>query len=219
MPLLPQEFRDNLFDIANDLQGDDYRRVLKRNLSPALNLVEKEEIKIACERIISFLNGREKEEFIKGFLERERMRKKFRRQSKDGTLNRQDSIKYAGLPESTFYNKVKDFEPVKGENGKNRYKIDDLDKIARLILDSSSTNDSYYYALCINTHYSFDYKRNGYITFKGGEYYKIVDEDEHHKYLFTDRWGDVIRISNNEFKYNFRVKEDLEFDSNNFNEG
>ncbi|BBE18560.1 hypothetical protein AQPE_2723 [Aquipluma nitroreducens] len=218
MPLLPKEFRDNLVDIANDLQYDDYRRTLRRNLKPELDQSEKEEIIIACERIISFLNGKEKEEFIKGYVERERIKRIFRRQSKDGTLNSKDSITYTGLPESTFYRKIKDYDPVKDEDGKSRYKIDDLDKIARLLTDSSNSGDSFNSALCIETNYRFDRARMGFFPFSAGKFYKIVGEDEWYKYIFNDQWNVTLRIGKNSFSNYFQVKEDLESLLSHFND-
>lgn len=56
MPLLPQEFRDNLLEIANYLQGDDYHRVIDLNLKSPLIESEKIEIIVACIRITSVLN-------------------------------------------------------------------------------------------------------------------------------------------------------------------
>ena len=209
MPLLPIEFRDNLLNIANDLQEDDYRRVLKRNLKPALDQVEKDQIIIACERIISFLKGKEKEEFIKGYSDRQMTKRMFKRLSKDGCLNRKDSIIYTGLPESTFDKKIDEMKKEKGkehfkdEYGTSRINIDDLDKIARLIVDSNKS------VLCIERLYLFDDIRQGYIPFEKGEYYEIIEENDRHKELFNADWKVCIPIGNATLIRYFRIKDEL----------
>lgn len=205
---MPGELKDYLIEIANSIHGDDYRRHLNRSLMPELDEIERAMIINACNRITSVLKGKGKEEFIDEYRVRIRIREQFKRRYKDGLLNRKDSITYSDWSEATFDRKAKDI--IIKEDGTKRYRIEDLDKIARLIIDSSKL------ALCIETHYSFDRYRRGFLPFAGGKYYRIVDEDERFVVLFNEMWDVIIKIPITKFRRYFRIKEDLDFDSHKF---
>lgn len=201
MVLSPNDFRDNLCDIANDLQGDDYRKIVIQSLK-SLGIDEKEEIITACNRILSVLDRKNK--FLEDFDKRIKKREKLKRIYLDKGLNRKDSIIYTGLPESTFDKKISPNEYIKENDGERRYTIEDLDKIARLIIDSSK------FALCINTHYHLDKNRDGYLPFKGGEYFRIIEENEKFVFLYYEKVHASILFHRSKFNRYFRVKEELE---------
>lgn len=202
MVLSPNDFRDYLCDIANDLQGDDYRKIVIQSLK-SLGIDEKEEIITACNRILSVLDR--KGSFLVDYDKRIKNREKIRKERNGALLNREDGIKYTGLPESTFDKKVKDNDLFEELNGKKGYRVDNLEKIARLIIDSSKS------ALCIETHYCLDRNRMGFLPFTSGEYYKIVEEDEMFKYLFNENWKVILKVGNSTFRRYFRIKEELKF--------
>lgn len=143
---------------------------------------------------------------------REKTKKDYKRKFKNKLLPRQDAIIYSGHPESTFDKKVRDLGkknrdgfPHTPGDGPPFFHTDDLDKFSKLILDLCDS------ALCINTHYCFDIRRNGFLPFKGGEYYKIIEEQEKFVYLYIERFNTSLKLSNKQFSFNFRRKEDLSF--------
>ena len=205
MVLQPDEFKDYLTEIATILERDDYRRIINRDLTPQLDEIEREKIIAACERIASVLKRKEKEEFIEGYKERIIKREKLKRKYGETLLNRQDAIRYTGLPESTFDRKVRENDLIEDRNGKPGFRIANLNKIMKLTLDSSKL------VLCINTKYLFDRKRDGFLPFYGGKYYKIVEENEKFLCLYNEKWNASITISRNVFEIHFRVEEDINF--------
>lgn len=206
MSFVHDEFKDYLSRIAEALQGDDYRRVIKNNLGSSLNEVEKEKIKAACKRLISVLGGKEREEFIDNFQKRIEKRRKIEKKYGKELVSRQDAIDYTEQSESNFDKLVKDKGFIEDRNGKPGFRIDNLKKIMKAInLDSNKL------ALCINTHYQFDQKREGFLPFHGGDYYKILDEKEKFVRLYNEKWNAVFLMPRSVFEAHFRIEEDLKF--------
>jgi len=123
-------------------------------------------------------------------------------------VSRRDAIKYTGHKESTFDKKVREKDKnitITNRDGKPYFSIDDLNKIMKSISVSIKL------ALCINSHYQFDHKRDGFIPFRGGEYYKILDENEKYVWLYNEKWNATFGMPRSAFEANFKVKEDLKF--------
>jgi hypothetical protein len=207
MTFVHDEFKDYLLSIANALQGDGYRRVIKNNLELPLDEAESERIITACERLISVLKGKYDKEFIDEYHKRIEARKKIIKKYGKDLVSRKDAIEYTGLPESTFDRKVskKENDFIEDRNGKPGFRIDNLNKIMKFTLVSNKL------ALCINTHYQFDRRREGFITFSGGEYYKILEENEKFVWLFNERWMATLGMQRSAFESNFRVEEEIKF--------
>jgi hypothetical protein len=205
MSFVHDEFKDYLSRIAEALQGDDYRRVIKNNLGSSLNEVEKEKIKAACKRLISVLGGKEREEFIDDFRKQIEIRKKIEKKYGNNLVNRQDAIAYTEQSESNFDKKVRENDLIKDRNGKPGFRIDDLRKIMKFNLDSKKL------ALCINSHYMLDRKRKGFLPFYGGQYYKIIEENEKLVWLYNEKWMATLGMPRSVFEVHFRVEEDLKF--------
>lgn len=208
MSFVHDEFKDYLSRIADELQGDNYRRVIKKHLGNSLDDVEKEKIKAACKRLISVLGGKEREEFIDDFRKKIKKIKKIEKQYGDNLVSRQDAIAYTGQSEANFDKKVREKDnniTITYRAGKPYFSIDDLKKIMKLILDSSKS------VLCINSYYQIDRKRDGFLPFSGGKYYKILDENEKTVWLYNERWKANVAIRRIDFAVHFRVEEEIKF--------
>lgn len=208
MTFVHDEFKDYLLKIADELQGDNYHKVIKSHIGASLNEVEQAKINTACERIISVVGGNVRAEFIDNFQKRIEKRKKIEKKYGNDLVNRQDAIDYTEQSEANFDKKVRDENNniiITYRNGKPYFRIDDLKRIMKFKLDSNKL------ALCINSHYQFDRKREGFLPFSGGEYYKIIDENEKVVWLYNESWMATFRMPRNIFEINFRVKEDLKF--------
>ena len=199
MTLMPGEFKDNLTEIARFFQKEDYRRVINRDLKPQLNETEKEELINTCNRISSALKGNE--EFIGDFHERNRKRGKFKNIGKDELLIRKDAIVYTGMRPSTFDRRVKEEGIIEVVNGKRRYRVGNLDKLMQLIINSSKS------ALCIEIYFLFDRNRAGYIPFRAGEYYPIVEESRNFVDLYNKKYSVTLRLPREILSLYFRVEE------------
>lgn len=148
---------------------------------------------------------------------REKIKEEYREKYNDKLLPRKDAIIYSGHPKSTFDKKAKKIKKKKDgsphllrKDGPPYYHMDDLDKFAKLILDSSES------ALCIKTNYCFDIVRDGYIQFEEGIHYKIIEKQEEFKYLYNERFDITIKMSDKQFSENFRTKGELEYDANDY---
>lgn len=206
MSFVHDEFKDYLMKIADELQKDDYRSVIKSHLGASLDEVERAKINSACKRLMSAVGGDVRDEFIDNFQKRIEKRKKIEKKYGKELVSRQDAIDYTEQSEANFDKLVREKEFIEDRNGKPGFRIDNLKKIMKAInLDSNKL------ALCINSHYQFDRKREGFLPFSGGEYYKILDEDEKVVWLYNERWGATFRMPRSHFEINFRVKEDVEF--------
>jgi hypothetical protein len=202
------EFKDYLLKIADELQEDNYRREIKKHLGLPLDEDVSEKIVTACERLISVLKGKFDKEFIDEYHKRIEDRKRIIKKYGKDLVSRKDAIKYTGHKESTFDKKVREEDKnitITYRDGKPYFSIDDLNKIMKSISVSNKL------ALCINSHYQFDHERDGFIPFRGGEYYKILDENEKYVWLFNERWMTTLGIPRSNFEASFRVKEDLKF--------
>jgi uncharacterized protein YjhX (UPF0386 family) len=144
-------------------------------------------------------------EFIDIYSERIKERKRIIKKYGNDLVNRKDAITYTGLSEATFDRKVREKKIIEDRNGKPGYRIDNLNKILKLNLDSNKL------ALCINSHYQFDRKREGFLPFSGGEYYKILDENEKFVWLFNEKWIATLGMPRSIFEAYFRVEEEIKF--------
>lgn len=208
MSFVHDEFKDYLLKIADELQGDDYRSVLKKHLVLPLDEAVSEKIVTACERLISVLMGKFDKEFIDEYHKRIEKRKRIIKKYGNDLVSRKDAIDYTGHKESTFDKKVRDEDKkitITYRDGKPYFSIDDLNKIMKSISVSNKL------ALCINSHYQFDYKRDGFLPFRGGEYYKILDENEKYVWLFNERWMATLGMKRSHFEANFRVEGEIKF--------
>lgn len=206
MTFVHDEFKDYLMKIADELQRDNYRRVIKKHLELPLDEDVSEKIVTACERLISVLKGKFDKEFIDEYHKRIEDRKRIIKKYGKDLVSRWDAIKYTGHKESTFDKKVRNKDNniiITYRNGKPYFKLDDLRKIMKLELEPTKL------ALCINTHYQFDHERDGFIPFSGGEYYKILDENEKFVLLYNERWKAIISMKRQEFEVGFRVEEQI----------
>lgn len=209
MSFVHDEFKDYLMKIADELQRDDYRSVIKSHLGASLDEVERAKINSACKRLMSAVGGDVRDEFIDNFQKRIEKRRKIEKKYGKELVSRQDAIDYTEQSESNFDKKVKEKDnnniTITYRAGKPYFSIDDLKKIMKLEIDSIKS------ALCINTHYQFDRKRDGFLPFRGGEYYKILDENGNVVWLYNEKWMATLRIPRNIFEINFRVEEKIKF--------
>lgn len=197
MTLMADDFKNYLAEIVKAFQQEDYRRIINRDLKPRLNETEKDEMINTCNRIASFLKGNE--EFIGDFHERNRKRGKFKKIDKDELLNSKDAIIYSTMKPSTFYRRVKEAGITEVINGKRRYRVRNLDKLMLSIINSSKT------ALCIEIFFLFDRYREGYIPFRVGESYPIIEESLNFVYLYNKKYGVSLKIPRVMLSSYFRV--------------
>lgn len=209
MSFVHDEFKDYLLKIADELQGDDYRSVIKSHLGDPLDEDEKVKIRTACDRLISVVGGKERDEFIDNFEKLIKKRKKIEKKYGKELVNRQDAIKYTEQSESNFDKVVRDENNninITYRGGKPYFSIDDLKKITKAInLNSTKL------ALCINTHYRIDHRSEGFFPFYGGEYYEIILENERYVKLYNEKWDAHFDLRRSEFKLYFKVEQDLKF--------
>lgn len=206
MSFVHDEFKDYLMKIADELQKDDYRSVIKSHLGASLDEVERAKINSACKRLMSAVGGDVRDEFIDNFQKRIEKRRKIEKKYGKELVSRQDAIDYTEQSESNFDKLVKDKGFIEDRNGKPGFRIDNLKKIMKAInLDSNKL------ALCINTHYQFDQKREGFLPFHAGDYYKILDEKEKFVRLYNEKWNAVFLMPRSVFEAHFRIEEDLKF--------
>lgn len=203
MIFVGKEFNDYLLGIADAVQGDDYRKFLKKNLKDNTE-EEIDKIISGIERITSVLKGKGQREFIDNYLSKSKVREKIKRKYKGSLVSRKIAIEYTGQPPTSFDRLAHDYKKIEPD-GKSGYYISDLDKILKLIIQMSKS------ALCINSHYMLDRKRNGFIPFNGGKYYKVVDETEKSVFIYNEKWEATIMIPKDVFKVNFRVEEEIDF--------
>lgn len=201
MVLDTDDFKEYLADVTDTLLKRDVG-FIKRSLNPWPGDVEKQKIIGACENLLSYLIG---DTAVLGkFHEREKEKKKLRKKYGKEPMSKEYAIEYTGWSKSSFERKV-NAEIKIMINGKPYFKIDDLDKIMRLEIDSSKS------ALCINTYYQFDRNRDGFLPFNGGKYYKILDENEKTVWLYNERWKATVAIRRIDFGVYFRVEEEIKF--------
>jgi hypothetical protein len=210
MTLMLGELKDSLSEIAKALLRKDYRTLLNRELKPMLNNAEAQDIITACTRIASVLKGND--EFIDVYQNKIKNKEKFKKLHKDDLLDRKNAIIYTGMHPKTFDRKVEKAKIIDEINGKRRFRIENLDKLMELMINSSKS------ALCIETYYCYDGNRRGFFPFESGEYYKVVDEDETSKYVFNEKWNVILRVGQQLFRNNFRVYEDLDLILSQINE-
>lgn len=207
MTFVHDEFKDYLLKIADELKEDNYRKVIKMHLGSSLDDVEKGKIKTACERLISVFGGKGREEFIEDYRKRIAIRRKIEKKYGNDLVSRKDAIDYTGLTEITFDRKVRDKKNyiLEDRNGKPGFRIDNLKKIMKFVQDSSKS------ALCINTHYQLDRKREGFLPFYGGQYYKIIEKNEKFVWLYNEKWMATLGMPKSVFEVHFRVEEEIKF--------
>ena len=197
MTLMADDFKNYLAEIVKAFQQEDYRRIINRDLKPRINETEKDEMMNACNLIASVLKGNE--EFIGDFHERNRKRGKFKNIDKDELLNRKDAIAYSTLKPSTFDRRVKEEGITEVINGRRRYRVRNLDKLMLSIINSSKT------ALCIEIYFLFDRYREGYIPFRVGESYPIIEESLNYVYLYNKKYSVSLKIPRFILSSYFRV--------------
>lgn len=195
------EIHDALRFLGSKLKSDHIRKVTSFRKAETPDIVK--EAVTACARVVEVLDG--KSMVLTDIEKRARKKRRLQKKHKNGYVNRADARLYSGIPESTFDRKVIENDIKEMHNGEPRFKIDNLDKVFQLILDSSES------VLCINTFYYFDRKREGYLPFKGGEYYKIIEEQEKFVFLYIEKFDTTLRIDKNAFNANFILKENLNF--------
>jgi len=213
MTFVHDEFKDYLIKIADELQTDDYRRVIKNHLGASLDEVERAKINSACERLMSVIGGNVRDEFVDNFQKRIEKRRKIEKKYGKELVSRQDAIDYTEQSEANFDKLVREKEFIEDRNGKPGFRIDNLKKIMKAINLGSNK-----LALCINSHYLFDRKREGFLPFRGGEYYKIIDEKEKFVWLYNEKWNATFGMPRSAFEVNFRVKDEIKFKKIEFGE-
>lgn len=205
MVLMPDEFKEYIENLTDTLLKKDIG-FIKKSLNPWPGDDEKLKIIGACEYFLSVLIG--DTTALGKFHKREEEKRKLRKKYGKEPMPKKDAITYTGWSKPSFERKVNDKENEVRKiiiNGKPYFEIDDLDKIMRLIIDSSKS------ALCINSHYQFDRKREGFLPFRGGEYYKILDENEKTVWLYNERWKANVALRRIDFSAYFRVEEEIKF--------
>ena len=177
MKLNIEEFKDYIFDIAEDLINDENYRPFLRKAFKDLNSTKREEVITACKRILSVLDRKNKiiEDHHKETLRRRRIFEK----NKDGYLDRQDAIDASGWSVATFDRKAKKFK--EDINGRPKYPVEKVAGIARLL-----TNSSIEGVLCIDTFYHYVHAINAYVKFEHGDYYMVIRQTEQFIYVFND---------------------------------
>lgn len=208
MNLYLDDFKLSLEEVVEILFKNDISYVIA-SLNLGSNEVEKERIITALENFLSALTG--DTETLGFYNKKEEERRKLKREYGNKPVNKTVAIAYTNLPKSTFEKKVSAEIKIMID-GRPYFKIDDLDKISRLIINSGKP------ALCIEKNFCFEVNRRGFFPFSTGKFYKIVDEDEHFKYIFNDEWNVTLRIGKNSFSNYFQVKEDLESLLSQFND-
>ena len=200
------EIEDALSIIGRKLSGTGFNQKIHKSVKDKTPS-KIEEIVTGCERVVEVLAG--KYIVLSDTEKRKQKTKRWKKKYGDEYIDRTLARKYAAIPESTFDRKT---EKIKKDiNGTPHYKIDDLERVIQLILDSSEST------LCIKTNYCFDIVRNGYIQFEEGIHYKIIENQEEFKYLDNERFDIIIKMSDIQFSENFRMQGDIEYDGEKYN--
>lgn len=195
-----EDIKESLKLLAEKLKSDDYRRKIRGSLNGESD-EEKQEIFDACYRVAEVLDSNSKA--LRDLAKKLKTTAKIKEKLEDEYATRAEARRITNLPESTFDRKAKEFKKI--INGKPKYRVSDLHKIARLIIESSEI------VLCINTQYYFEKSINAYIRFDGGQYYRIVDENEQSVTIYNEKHGTSIRFIKKFFSSNFIRKQDLDF--------
>lgn len=183
-----QELLEYLQVISEHLSDNGYVKKVKA-LLPNLKTDEKEKIIAAMERITAVLN--EEKVYVKAAHERKKRAESFSKMKDDDYLNRKEAIVQTNLPISTFDRKVRKDIREYNADGKPVYRVDKLRKIMRIIIDSSPS------ALCLN-------ETNEFNMFEYGQYYKIIEKNEKHVYIYSDKDDYIFRLSVKEYENFFK---------------
>lgn len=197
-----EELEEALRIIGGKLTSTGFRKKIQKSVKgETQDIIDK--IVTGCEHVVEVLA--EKHIVLSDINKRKQKTERWKTKYGDDYIDRTLARKYAGKPESTFDNKTEKIKKI--INGKPHYRIDDLERVIQLILDSSETS------LCIKTNYCFDIERDGYIKFEEGTHYKIIEKQEDSVYLYNEYFDITMKISDTQFSENFRKKGDVEFES------
>ena len=194
-----EDIKESLKLLAEKLKSDDYRRKIRGSLNEESD-EEKQEIFDACYRVAEVLDLNSKA--LRDLAKKLKTTAKIKEKLEDEYATRAEARRITNLPESTFDRKAKEFKKI--INGKPKYRVGDLHKIARLIIESSDT------VICVNTHYFFERSINAYIKFVGGQHYPIVKETDNIFWLYNEKHNISIQM-HKKYTVNFKRKEDLDF--------
>jgi hypothetical protein len=97
----------------------------------------------------------------------------------------------------------------RGKGGKKAYFYDDL--VNCEFLQKAP------YALCITNTIYYNFKKGEIAVYNKDKKYKIVEENKIWIYLFNEKWGGSFRIGKKQFRKNFSIKGQLEYDAAIFN--
>lgn len=212
MSFVHDEFKDYLLKIADELQRDDYRSVIKSHLGASLDEIERAKINCACKRLMSVVGGDVRDEFIDNFQKRIEKRRKIEKKYGKELVSRQDAIDYTEQSESNFDKLVREKKFIKDRNGKLGFRIEDLKEIAKAI-----TLESNKLVICLENSIYVDKETREIVPFEKDKIYKIINENKIWITLFNAKLEQTARFSAKKFRKFFRNAEDWEIDQIKFN--
>lgn len=93
----------------------------------------------------------------------------------------------------------------RGIGGNHRFRYDDLDKFHLTL-----TNPK---ALCITHSICYDKRTDEIAVFRKDKMYEIMRENKTYVYLFNEKWEGAIRMERKQFRKNFSVEGEMEYDA------
>jgi len=113
------------------------------------------------------------------------------------------------ISRQTIYNNIKSGKLKSYKiGGVHRFRYEDLIKL--------HLTQNYPKALCITNAICCDKRTDKISAFRKDMYYEIIRENKIWVYLFNEKWDGAIRMGKKQFRKNFRIKGDLEFDVNDY---
>ncbi|MFW5803637.1 MAG: hypothetical protein ACOCWG_00230 [bacterium] len=200
------EIEEALRIIGSKLSKAGFRKKIQKSVKDETQGVI-DKIVSGCENVVGVLA--ERYTVLSDINKRNEKIRRWKRKYGNTPIDRPLARKFAGVPESTFDRKTAKIKKI--INGTPHYTIDDLERVFQLILDSAEA------ALCTNTYYCFEIERNGYIQFKKGEHYKIIENEGEYIYLYNERFDITMKIERSEFSENFSIEGEMEFDADKYN--
>ena len=198
-------FEDWVVRIADKVKVDNYRKIIKTGLK---NLGEPEikDVVDGLNKILKVLKGDDDQNVTDS--SGKNPNPPIIQPGKETWLTDKLAAEHLGVSLATFYRRIKDKKIKKYRAGGNvRYKYDDIDRIFSLMLKSASN------AYCINNCICVDKKKREVLPFEKGTFYSITDENKIWVYLYNDKWCNTIKIGKKQFRKNFSVKGEIEYDA------
>lgn len=121
-------------------------------------------------------------------------------------LTASEAAEYLSVSRQTIYNYVRDkLLKSRGIGGHHRFTYEDLNK-CRFMLQRPK-------AYCFVSMICLERKEGKLATFKKNEKYEIMRENKIWVYLFNEKWVGSFRISKKQFRKNFSVKGEMQYDA------